>query len=242
MDKLTLEGCIMRIGKLMSNAGICSRKEANKLIEEGRIYVNGELCFPGKWVEWDDEILFDGKAVEKQDDVYIIMNKPPGIVCTMDVNQKNNIIDHLGYHAYIFPVGRLDKESEGLMFMTNDGELANQVLRAEHEHEKEYIVTVDKSYDDAFLETLSKGVEIFGVQTRPCDVVRVDEVTFNITLSQGINRQIRKMCKKFGYNVTKLKRIRIVNLSLEGLGLSDWRHIRQEELECLKKTVRFENI
>ena len=227
----------MRIGKLMSNAGICSRRETNNLIEAGRIMVNGEVCTPGKWVEWDDEILFDGKPVKKQDDVFILLHKPTGIICSTDLSLKDNIIDFLNYPAYVFPVGRLDKESEGLMFMTNDGELANNVLRAEHGHEKEYIVTVDKPFNDTFLETLSGGVEIFGIQTRPCRVERIDDTTFNIILSQGINRQIRKMCKKFGYNVIKLKRIRIVNLTVDGLESGAWRHIAKQEIDKLREIV-----
>jgi len=227
----------MRIGKLMSNAGICSRRETNNLIEDGRIVVNGELCTPGKWVEWDDEILFDGEPVKKQEDVYILLNKPPGILCSTDTSLKDNIVDYLNYPAYVFPVGRLDKESEGLMFMTNDGELANNVLRAEYEHEKEYIVTVDQPFDDGFLETIAGGVEIFGTQTRPCKVTPIDDTTFNIILSQGINRQIRKMCKKFGYNVIKLKRIRIVNLNIEGLESTKWRYITDEEIKELRAIV-----
>lgn len=225
----------MRINKLMSNAGICSRKETNRLVEAGRIKVNGEICTLGKWVEWSDEILFDGKPVKKKEDIYILLNKPPGIICSADSSLGNNIIDYLDYSEYVFPVGRLDKESEGLMFMTNDGELANKVLSADYEHEKEYIVTLDKPYDDLFLETLSKGVEIFGIQTRPCKVEPINESTFNIILSQGINRQIRKMCKKYGYNVIKLKRIRIVNLKLEGLEDKKWRFATAEEIKKLRE-------
>lgn len=227
----------MRINKLMSNAGICSRKATNKLIESGRIIVNGELCTPGKWVEWDDVILFDGIPFKQSEGVYILLNKPPGIICTSDINRPGNIISFLDYPDYVFPVGRLDKESEGLILMTNDGELANKILQSEYEHEKEYVVTVDKPFEDEFLLKLSNGVEIFGIQTKPCKVKRVDDKKFNIILSQGLNRQIRKMCKKFGFNVIKLIRIRIVNLALEGIDEGIWRHATDEEISALRDIV-----
>lgn len=227
----------MRINKLMSNAGICSRREANKLIEQGRVIVNGEICTPGKWVEWSDDILFDNQKIEMIKEVYLLFNKPIGITCTMNRDIKGNIIDSLNYDAYVFPVGRLDKESEGLILFTNDGELADRVLRDEYEHEKEYIVTVDKNFDDKFLETLANGVEIFGVQTKPCKVKRISCDTFSIILSQGLNRQIRKMCKKFKYNVIKLKRVRIVNLNLNELEIGKWRHLSEDEIRILKSIV-----
>lgn len=225
----------MRINKLMSNAGICSRKDVNKLVEDDRIMVNGKPCFLGQWVEWDDVILFDGKPVKMKDRKYILFNKPVGITCTSDSNVSDNIINYINYPDYIFPVGRLDKESEGLMLLTNDGDLSNNVLEAEYEHEKEYIVTVDKKFEVEFLVKLSQGVEIFGVMTRPCKVKKIDDISFNIILSQGLNRQIRKMCKKFGYNVVKLKRVRIVNLLLEDLPIGKWRYLTPKELKELKK-------
>lgn len=227
----------MRINKLMSNAGICSRREANKLIEEGRVMVNGEICTPGKWVEWSDDILFDGVKVTEIEMSYILYNKPVGITCTMNKSVEGNIIEALSYSGYVFPVGRLDKLSEGLILCTNDGDLADRVLRDEYEHEKEYIVTVDKEFDDEFLETLAAGVEIFGVETRPCKVKRITSDTFSITLSQGLNRQIRKMCKKYKYIVTKLKRIRIVNLHLDDLKVGEWRYVGEDELTELRRIV-----
>ncbi|MCK8058043.1 MULTISPECIES: pseudouridine synthase [unclassified Fusibacter] len=227
----------MRIGKLLSNAGICSRRDANRLIDEGRVYVNGERCIPGKWVEWTDEILLDGEPVKMLERIYILLNKPKGILCSSNRSLENNIIDYLNYDAFVFPVGRLDKESDGLILMTNDGELANSVLRDEYEHEKEYLVSVDKEFDDDFLTILSGGVEIFGTMTRPCTVIRVSHDTFRIILSQGINRQIRKMCKKFGYEVTRLKRIRIVNMKLGDLPTGEWRFVTAEELEKLKTII-----
>lgn len=225
----------MRINKLLSNAGICSRKEANSIIEQGRVTVNGEPCIPGKWVEWEDDIRLDGVPVEKAEMVYILYNKPVGVLCTLDKSIKDNLLEHMDYDGYVFPVGRLDKESEGLLLLTNDGDLADKVLRAEYEHQKEYIVEVDKVFDDSFISTLSGGVEIFGQMTMPCDVYRINENTFRIILVQGINRQIRKMCKKFGYNVTSLKRIRIVNLSLEGILEGSYRHATNEEIKKLQE-------
>lgn len=227
----------MRINKLMSNAGICSRREANNLIEQGRVIVNGQVCSPGKWVEWTDDILFDGIKIEEIEKSYLLYNKPVGITCTMNKSIEGNIIEALNYAGYVFPVGRLDKLSEGLILCTNDGDLADRVLRDEYEHEKEYIVTVDKEFDDSFLDTLAAGVEIFGVQTRPCKVKRISRDTFTIILSQGLNRQIRKMCKKYKYIVTKLKRVRIVNLHLGDLKVGEWRHISCEELSVLRDVV-----
>ncbi len=227
----------MRINKLMSNAGICSRKETTKLIKENRILVNGKLCTQGQWVEWTDEILLDNELVTPKEMVYIILNKPRGILCTSDTNKESNIITYLNYDGYVFPVGRLDKESEGLILMTSDGELANKVLSADYEHEKEYIVTVDKDYDDEFLYTLSQGVKIFDDITKPCITRKINSNTFSIILSQGLNRQIRKMCKKFAYNVTKLRRIRIVNLSIDNLDYGTWRHLTSTELNSLKEKL-----
>lgn len=225
----------MRINKLLSNAGICSRKEANNIIEQGRVTVNGEPCIPGKWVEWEDDIRLDGVRVEKAKFVYILYHKPVGVLCTLDRNIKDNLLEHMDYDGYVFPVGRLDKESEGLLLLTNDGDLADKVLRAEYEHQKEYIVEVDKEFDDNFLKTLSGGVEIFGQMTMPCDVFRIDDRTFKIVLIQGINRQIRKMCKKFGYNVIKLNRIRIVNLTIDGIDEGAYRHATDEEIRILRE-------
>ena len=193
----------MRINKYLSNMGICSRKEANRIIEDKRIIVNGVLCTPGQWVEETDEILLDNKKVEKRESVYIALNKPVGITCTAAKEVEGNIIDYINYPEYIFPVGRLDKQSQGLIILTNDGELANKILESDNKHEKEYIVTVDKPYNDDFIEKMSNGVDIGGVVTRKCKVVKVDDYTFNITLTQGLNKQIRRMSKALGYTVTR---------------------------------------
>ena len=223
----------MRINKLLSNYGYCSRKEVSRLIEDKRILVNGRLCEQGQWVEESDDILLDGEKVQKKEKVYIALNKPKGIVCTSSREIKDNIIDFLNYKDYVFPVGRLDKDSEGLILMTNDGELANMILSSESYHEKEYIVTLDKDFDDEFLYKMSKGVSILGTVTRPCKLTRVNNNTFNIILTQGLNRQIRRMCKTFGYNVIKLERIRIVNILSKGIDSGEWRYLTKEEVENL---------
>lgn len=227
----------MRINKMLSNFGLCSRKEANKWIENKRITVNGVLCAPGQWVELTDEILLDGKPIKEQEKMYIILNKPRGITCTAANDVKGNIIDFLNFNDYIFPVGRLDKESEGLILLTNDGELANRILEADNHHEKEYIVTVDKLIDDKFVQGMSQGVEILGTRTRPCNVVQLDDYTFKIVLTQGLNRQIRRMVKVFGFNVIKLKRVRILSIELKGLEEGKWRHLSKAEVENLRNDI-----
>lgn len=223
----------MRINKLLSNYGYCSRKEVSRLIEDKRIMVNGKLCEQGQWVEESDDILLDGEKVKKKERVYIALNKPRGIVCTSSREIKDNIIDFLNYEEYVFPVGRLDKDSEGLILMTNDGELANKILSSENYHEKEYIVTLDKDFDDDFIYKMSNGVNILGTVTRPCKLTRIDNNTFKIILTQGLNRQIRRMCKALGYNVIKLERIRIVSILSEGIEPGKWRKLTKEEIEKL---------
>ncbi|WP_315121176.1 pseudouridine synthase [uncultured Clostridium sp.] len=220
----------MRINKLLSNLGFCSRRETNRLIEENRITVNGELCEPGQWVEEEDIILIDNKPIPVKDKIYIALNKPVGIICTAAREIENNIIDFINYPEYIFPVGRLDKASQGLILMTNDGDLANKILESESEHEKEYIVTVNKPFDDAFLKGMAEGVEICGGKTRPCKVTRVNENTFRIILTQGMNKQIRRMSKVFGYTVIRLERIRIVNIKIDDIGAGKWRNLTEEEV------------
>jgi len=225
----------MRINKLLSNYGICSRREANRLIEENRIIVNGQLCKPGQWVEEEDIILIDNEPIPVKDKVYIVLNKPVGVTCTAAKEVKDNIIDFMDYKEYIFPVGRLDKASQGLILMTNDGELANKILESENEHEKEYIVTVDKAFDDLFIKGMSEGVEICGVKTRPCKVSRITEDTFCIILTQGLNKQIRRMTKTFGYTVVRLERIRIINIKIDRIDIGKWRNLTEKEVMELKK-------
>ena len=223
----------MRINKRLSNLGVCSRKETNRIIEEGRVKVNGEICIPGQWVEEYDLILIDDLEIVEKKKVYIALNKPVGIVCTAAKEVKNNIIDFMDYPEYIFPVGRLDKDSQGLILMTNDGEIADRILKSENEHEKEYIVTVDRPFNDSFMEGMSKGVEICGVITKPCKVFRVNEDTFKIILTQGLNKQIRRMSKTFGYTVIRLQRIRIMNVKLSGIDYGQWRNLTEAEIEQL---------
>lgn len=229
----------MRINKLFSNLGICSRRETNRLIEEKRVFVNGKLCEPGQWVEEDDNILLDGKKVQAKRKVYLVLNKPRGITCTAAEEVNDNIITYMDYEQYIFPVGRLDKESQGLIIMTNDGELANKILEADNLHEKEYIVTVDKEINDDFIKNMSSGVDIGDTITRACKVTRIDNNTFNIILTQGLNRQIRRMSKAFGYNVIRLERIRIMNIKIDNIEYGKWRELTIDELEELKKECRY---
>ena len=223
----------MRINKLFSNLGICSRRETNRLIEEGRVKVNGVLSIPGQWVEQEDEILIDDKPITEKKKIYIAFNKPVGITCTSASEVKDNIIDFINYKEYIFPVGRLDKESRGLILMTNDGDLANKILNSDNYHEKEYVVTVDKPINNNFINHMSTGVYILGEKTRSCKVTKVDEYIFKIILTQGLNRQIRRMSKALGYNVIDLERIRICSINIEGIDLGKWRHLSDEEVKQL---------
>lgn len=227
----------MRINKLFSNLGYCSRRETNRLIEQNRIKVNGELCSPGQWVEEEDVILIDNKPIPLKDKIYIALNKPVGITCTASKEVESNIINFMNYPEYIFPVGRLDKASEGLILMTNDGDLANKILESENEHEKEYIVTVDKAFDDYFMKGMSEGVEICGVKTRPCKVSRVQEDTFRIILTQGLNKQIRRMSKAFGYTVVRLERIRIMNIKIDEIDIGKWRNLTDKEVLELRSAT-----
>ncbi|NNU77080.1 pseudouridine synthase [Clostridium estertheticum] len=220
----------MRINKLLSNYGICSRSGANKLIEENRIIVNGKLCIPGQWVEKEDNILLDNENINEKDKIYIALNKPVGITCTAEKTVASNIISFMNYPEYIFPVGRLDKLSQGLILMTNDGDWANNILESKNEHEKEYIVTLNKPYDDDFIQGMSEGVEICGVNTRPCKVLRISENTFQIILTQGLNKQIRRMSKTFGYIVVRLERIRIIGIKIDGIESGKWRNLTEKEV------------
>lgn len=228
----------MRINKLLSNYGVCSRKEANRIIEEGRVIVNGELAFPGQWVEEYDDILLDGEKLKPKERIYIALNKPIGITCTAANDVEDNVIQYMNYPEYIFPVGRLDKPSQGLILMTNDGDLANGILEADNNKEKEYVVTVDKEFDDKFIEGMSKGVDIGDAITRPCKVTRVNENTFNIILTQGLNKQIRRMSKAFGFNVVKLDRVRIMNIKIDGIEYGKWRNLTEEEVKELRENTK----
>ena len=207
-----------RINKYLSEVGFCSRREADKLLEQGRITINGKKPELGTKVSDADEICVDGKNIKKTEEkhVYIAFNKPIGIVCTTDTKrEKNNIVDYINYPKRIFPIGRLDKASEGLIFMTNDGDIVNKILRARNNHEKEYTVTVNKLITDRFIEKMGNGVPILDTITKKCKVEKISSTTFKIILTQGLNRQIRRMTEYLGYEVTALKRIRIINISLD---------------------------
>lgn len=224
----------MRINKLLSNYGYCSRKETNKLIQDKRVIVNGELAIEGQWVEESDTILLDNVRVKPKDKVYVAFNKPVGIVCTAAKETENNIIDYVDYPEYIFPIGRLDKPSQGLILLTNDGDLADKILSSENYHEKEYIVEVDKDIDDEFILNMSNGIKIGDRITRKCKVKALGEKKFSIILTEGMNRQIRKMCKSLGYEVTLLKRIRIMNILIDGIEEVKWRNLSIKEINTLK--------
>ncbi|MBZ9632905.1 pseudouridine synthase [Clostridium sp. FP1] len=224
----------MRINKLLSNHGICSRTDANRLIVENRIIVNGKLATPGQWVEEEDIILIDNEPIPVKDKIYVALNKPVGITCTAEKTVQSNIIDFMNYPEYIFPVGRLDKASQGLILMTNDGDIANKILESENEHEKEYIVRVNKPFDDVFIKGMSEGVQICNVTTRPCKISRVSGDTFRIILTQGLNKQIRRMSSAFGYKVVRLERIRIMDIKIEGIDNGNWRYLTDKEVIELK--------
>ena len=228
---------LTRINKFLSEAGFCSRRAADKLINEGRVTINGKVPEMGTKIAPSDEVRVDGKIITetKEKPVYIAFNKPIGIVCTTDTKvEKDNIIDYINYPSRIFPIGRLDKPSEGLIFLTNDGDIVNKILRAKNNHEKEYLVTVDKVITQDFITKMSNGIPILDTVTRNCKVSQVNKYTFNITLTQGLNRQIRRMCEYLEYEVTKLKRVRIMNIPLD-VPVGKWRNITPKELKELNQ-------
>lgn len=228
-----------RINKYLSEVGYCSRRAADKLLEEGRITINGKVPELGTKVSDEDLVEVDGKPIREPQEshVYIVFNKPIGIVCTTDSHrEKNNIIDYINHPKRIFPVGRLDKPSEGLIILTSDGDIVNKILRSKNNHEKEYIVRVDKPINPRFLEKMRNGVPILDTVTKKCEVEKIDDMHFRIVLTQGLNRQIRRMCEYLGYEVKKLKRIRIMNLKLD-IPVGKWRDITKEELEVLNASL-----
>ena len=227
-----------RINKYIASSGLCSRREADRLIEEGRVTVNGIVAESGMQVCSDDIVLVDGKNIIPETiDVYIAFNKPLGITCTTDSRDPSNIIDYIGYPERIFPIGRLDKNSSGLILLTNDGSIVNTLLRAENNHEKEYQVTVDRPYDDKFIKEMQSGVPVLGQITLPCKINRVSARVFRIILHQGLNRQIRRMCEYEGYKVVKLRRIRFMNINLGTLGTGQWRYLTAKEINELKSAA-----
>jgi 23S rRNA pseudouridine2604 synthase len=228
-----------RINKYLSEVGYCSRRAADKLIEDGRVTINGEVPLMGTKIVEGDVVKVDGKSVVKKDEkaVYLVLNKPRGIVCTTDTRvEKDNIIDFLNYPKRIFPIGRLDKASEGLILLTNDGNIVNKILRARNNHEKEYIVQVNKPIDKDFVKKMSQGVPILDTITRPCKVEQLSRVRFKIILTQGLNRQIRRMCEYLGYHVQQLKRVRIMNIHLD-LPNGKYREMTKEEFRELNNLL-----
>lgn len=230
-----------RLNKYLSEVGYCSRRQADKLIEAGRVTVNGQKPEMGVKVSSSDVIKVDGKEIQdrKQDFVYLAFNKPVGIVCTTDTRvEKDNIIDFIGYHKRIFPIGRLDKPSEGLILLTDDGDIVNKILRASNNHEKEYVVTVDKPISQTFVERMSGGIylEELGQRTKKCVVKKIDTYTFSIILTQGLNRQIRRMCDYLNYNVRTLKRIRIMNITLD-VPVGEYRELSNSEFKVLSELI-----
>lgn len=225
---------LLRLNKYISESGICSRREADKFIESGKVYVNGILATLGTRVSPTDTVVVDGKTIKpKSNKVYIALNKPVGITCTTETHVKGNIIDFVDYHERIFPIGRLDKPSEGLIFLTNDGDMVNKILRAGNNHEKEYVVSVDKPITKEFINSMENGIPILGTVTKQCQVRKIGKCTFNIILTQGLNRQIRRMCEYLGFKVTSLKRIRIMNVSLSNLPTGKWRYLSSEEMSTI---------
>jgi 23S rRNA pseudouridine2604 synthase len=230
---------LTRINKYLSEAGFCSRREADKLIEKGRVTINGKVPEMGTKVAPGDLVEVDGKSIDnkQEEQVYIAFNKPVGIVCTTDTGvEKDNIIDYINYPKRIFPIGRLDKASEGLIFLTNDGDIVNKILRARNNHEKEYLVTVDRPVTTNFIDRMGMGVPILDTITKKCEVEKVGKFDFRIILTQGLNRQIRRMCEYLGYEVTALKRIRIMNVQLD-VPVGEWRDLTEEELQTINKMV-----
>ncbi len=229
-----------RLNKYISESGICSRREADRYIEQGNVFINGKRAGIGDQVVAGDVVKVNGQLIEprnEEDLVFIALNKPVGVVSTTEDGEKDNIVDFVNHSTRIFPIGRLDKDSQGLIFLTNHGDLVNKILRAGNDHEKEYLVTVNKPVTDEFIRGMGAGVPMLGTVTKKCKVKREAPFVFRITLIQGLNRQIRRMCEHFGFEVTKLERVRIMNVSLKGLPLGEWRDLTDDELIELFKLI-----
>lgn len=228
----------MRLNKYLSEVGVCSRREADRLVEAGRVTVNGILAVMGQKVTGREQIQIDQKSIKKEEEkVLLAFNKPRGIVCTTSKKDKNNIVDFINYGKRIYPIGRLDKDSEGLILLTNQGELVDKILRGSNFHEKEYIVTVNKKITPEFLRAMSSGVPILDTITRPCEIEQIEARTFRIILTQGLNRQIRRMCEYFDYRVLELARVRVMNIRLGRLKTGTYRKVAGKELEELMKLL-----
>jgi 23S rRNA pseudouridine2604 synthase len=224
----------VRLNKYISETGVCSRREADKWIEAGRVTLNGAPATLGHKVAQGDEVRIDGNLVgAKKKAIYIALNKPVGITCTTEAHVEDNVVRFVGHSERIFPVGRLDKDSEGLILLTNDGDIVNEILRSENEHEKEYVVSVNRPITDLSLKMLASGVKIMGMTTKPCRVERVDAETFRLVLTQGLNRQIRRMCSALGYRVRRLQRVRIISIHVGALRAGEWRYLSDAEVAGL---------
>lgn len=230
----------MRLNKFISESGLCSRREADRYISQGSVFINGRKAIIGDQVQPGDQVKVNGNLLEPlaaEDLVFIALNKPVGITSTTEDKIATNIVDFVNHSSRIFPIGRLDKDSQGLIFLTNNGDMVNKILRAGNKHEKEYLVTVDKSINTAVIEQMANGVPMLGVVTKKCSIVQEGPQTFRITLIQGLNRQIRRMCEYFGYEVSKLERVRIMNITLKGLALGDWRDLSTEEMSTIYEAI-----
>ena len=230
----------MRLNKFISESGLCSRREADRYISQGSVFINGRKAIIGDQVQPGDQVKVNGNLLEplaEEDLVFIALNKPVGITSTTEDKVATNIVDFVNHSSRIFPIGRLDKDSQGLIFLTNNGDMVNKILRAGNKHEKEYVVTVNKALNPAIIEQMANGVPMLGVVTKKCTIVQEGPQTFRITLIQGLNRQIRRMCEYFGYEVTKLERVRIMNITLKGLALGDWRDLSTEEMSTIYEAI-----
>lgn len=231
----------IRLNKFISDSGYCSRREADKYIEQGSVFINGVRAKIGTQVGPRDTVVVNGHTVQRkveEDELYIALNKPRGITSTTEKGVEDNIVDYIGHPRRIFPIGRLDKDSQGLIFLTSNGDIVNKILRAGNQHQKEYIVTVDKPINTEFVERMAAGVPILGTVTKKCVVEQLSSNVFKIILVQGLNRQIRRMCEHFGYNVTKLERTRIMNIELKGLPLGEWRELTDSEMKILNELLK----
>ena len=230
----------MRLNKFISESGKASRRGADKLIEEGRVKINGRKAKIGDQVKPGDEVMVNGQRIRlARNNVYLALNKPVGITCTTEKNVKGNIVDLVNHPLRVFNIGRLDKDSDGLILLTNDGDIVNEILRAENNHEKEYIVSVDKPITPEFVEKMSKGVRILGTKTLPCKVEQLSKYEFKIILTQGLNRQIRRMCEALGYEVYRLQRVRIMNIHLSNLPVGQWRDLTKKETTRLFQDLNY---
>lgn len=230
----------VRLNKYISQSGICSRREADEYIENRKVKINGKVAETGAVVNPGDRVTLHGNVIEPraEEKMFVIaLNKPVGIVSTTEDSERSNIVDFVNHPVRIFPIGRLDKDSQGLIFLTNNGDIVNKILRAGNNHEKEYLVTVNRPITEEFILKMSQGVPILGLVTKKCKMEMVSTNVFRITLIQGLNRQIRRMCEYFNYEVTKLERVRIMNVSLKGIGVGDWRELNEEEMKVLMSLI-----